>query len=93
MNREKIEHLLTLGPDLPQDSYRDSIVAILTPPAWYRPVARARFYRQLDQRTALVMAEYAGDLLNALTGGETQTTTRTQTQATAADTPGIGTDQ
>ena len=89
MNREKIEYLLTLKPDLVRDSYRDSVVDILTPPKWYRPLARRRFYQDLDQRTALVMAEYAKDLIHALIGGETKTTytPTTPTETTLTPTP------
>ena len=74
MDREKIEHLITLDYTFPRDNYRDGLVALLTPPAWYHPLRRRRFYQTLDRRLAIVMAEYAGDLVNALTGGKTQTT-------------------
>jgi hypothetical protein len=73
MNQDKIEYLLTLSPEFPDDSYRDSIVALLTPPAWYRPFARRRFYASLGDRISLIMAEYAKDLLDAIYGGKTQT--------------------
>lgn len=91
MNKESIEYLLTLKPPLPKDVYRESIVDILTPPAWYRPLARARFYRTHDTRVGLVMAEYAKDLLEALYGGKTQTVTNdtrpTETEASQSAHP------
>lgn len=86
MDKDLIETLLNQKPQLAEDSYRDSIVEILTPPSWYRPLARYRFYKQLDQRVALVMAEYAKDLVNALTGGEDQTPHTKQTPETEART-------
>lgn len=102
-----IEYLLTLNPVLPPDDYRSAIVEALTPPAWYHPFQRARFYDSLDTRIGLVMSEYAKDLLNAL-GGNTKTdltnnqqldsratppATTTQTQTTTAPYPEAGTDQ
>lgn len=105
--KETIEYLLTLKPVLPPDEYRSAIVETLTPPAWYHPIKRARFYRSLDVRIGLVMSEYAKDLLNAL-GGNTKTnptnnqqldsrptpaTTNTQNKATTAPHPKAGTDQ
>lgn len=73
MEHAKIEYLLRLRPILPEDSYRETIVAILTPPRWYRPLARYQFYRTLDTRVGLVMAEYAKDLLEAFYGTKTNT--------------------
>lgn len=101
MDKEKIEYLLTLDRPFPDDSYRDSVVELLTPPAWYHPLKRLRFVRTYKKRLALVMAEYAGDLVNALIGGETQnrttnfkpdpalrpTTTETPRRTTVAPTP------
>ena len=73
MDKEKIKLLLTSDYTFPQDDYRDSIVDILTAPAWYHPVARYRFFKTYQRRVALVMAEYAGDLVNALVTGKTET--------------------
>lgn len=66
MNKENIEALLTSNYNFPQDDYRDSVVEILTPPAWYHPIRRYRFFQSFRRRLAFVMAEYAGDLVNAL---------------------------
>lgn len=81
-----INYLLTLKPTLPEDSYRDDIVETLTPPAWYHPIKRRRFYKDFDIRVGLVMAEYAKDLLHAI-GGKTKTPHNVDNGTDTVETP------
>lgn len=67
MDKNKIDLMVKLQPELVVDDYAQSVTDILTPPKWYHPIKRYQFMKDFNYRVHVVLIEYAQKLIRGLT--------------------------